>query len=85
MISKATTDRSNGNSVSELLTEQQTSERFNISVNTLRYWRQVGCGPSYIKLGKLVRYDVNALKIYLQRNLRVSKARAISEEFDVAH
>jgi len=41
--------------LAKLLTETQVSMVFNISINTLRYWRQCGDGPNYIKLGKLVR------------------------------
>jgi hypothetical protein len=68
----------------ELLTETQVSERYNVKLSTLRYWRQCGAGPDYIKMEKLVRYDVAALRSYFQRNLRVSKARATSEEQRVA-
>jgi len=84
MARRLTPRQNTENSVPELLTDQQISRRFNISINTLRFWRQIGDGPDFIKLGKLVRYDVNALKAYIQRNLRVSKARATPEETDVA-
>ena len=71
--------------LAKLLTETQVSMVFNISINTLRYWRQCGDGPNYIKLGKLVRYDEGELESYLQRRTCVSKARATAEEHRVAY
>lgn len=68
-----------------LLTEGQVSMIFNISINTLRYWRHCGDGPNYIKMGKLVRYDQAELALYIQRKTCVSKARATAEEQHVAH
>ena len=67
-----------------LLDEQEVSRRLSVSVNTLRYWRACGEGPNYIKLGRLVRYDADALEKFILRNLRVSKARATAEEKRVA-
>ena len=69
----------------KLLTETQVSMIFNVSVNTLRYWRHCGDGPNYIKIGKLVRYHEAELETYLQRKTCVSKARATAEERRVAH
>lgn len=69
----------------KLLTEIQVSIIFNISVNTLRYWRHCGDGPNYIKMGKLVRYHEAELESYVQRKTCVSKARATAEENRVAH
>jgi hypothetical protein len=37
-----------------------------------------------VKLGRLVRYDAGALEKFIQRNLRVSKTRATTEEKRVA-
>jgi len=69
----------------QLLDEQEVSRRLSVSINTLRYWRVSGDGPNYVKLGRLVRYDALALEKFIERNLRVSKARATTEEKRVAH
>ena len=69
----------------ELLTETQVSMIFNVSVNTLRYWRHCGDGPNYIKMGRLVRYHADELESYVQRKTCVSKARATAEEHRFAH
>ena len=68
----------------QLLDEQEVSRRLRVSVNTLRYWRLSGDGPNWVKLGRLVRYDA-AAQSFVGRNLRVSKARANTEEKRVAH
>ncbi len=82
-------NKSNGHSamslLPKLLTETQVSTIFNISINTLRYWRHCGDGPNYIKMGRLVRYHAAELESYVQRKTCVSKARATAEEYRVAH
>lgn len=66
--------------LTELVTERQVSERWNVSLNTLRYWRSTGEGPPYVKIGRSVRYNVSALEKYLRRNTCESKTRATAEE-----
>jgi hypothetical protein len=66
--------------LTELVTERQVSERWNVSLNTLRYWRSAGEGPPYVKIGRTVRYNVSALEKYLRRNTCESKMRATAEE-----
>jgi excisionase family DNA binding protein len=38
------------------LTEQEVSTRLNVSVATLRRWRLEKRGPTFVKVGSLVRY-----------------------------
>ena len=38
------------------LTEQEVSQRVNVSVATLRRWRLEKRGPVFVKVGSLVRY-----------------------------
>ena len=47
---------------------------------TAHYWAR-----ELSKLGRLVRYDAAALENFVGRNLRVSKAKATTEEKRVAH
>jgi predicted DNA-binding transcriptional regulator AlpA len=45
-----------------LLDEKQLSRLLRVSIGTLRFWRAIGRGPRYRKVGQLVRYapsDVN--------------------------
>ncbi len=36
-----------------------------LSERTLQRWRLEGCGPTYVKLGRLVRYRESALNRFL--------------------
>jgi excisionase family DNA binding protein len=39
-----------------LLTSEQVSELLQVNANTLVQWRYRGKGPSFVKVGRLVRY-----------------------------
>ena len=39
-----------------LLNESQVAERLGLSVATLRAWRHRGTGPTFLRLGRAVRY-----------------------------
>jgi len=67
-------------SIPELLKEQQVSKRWNFSLNTLRYWRAVGEGPPFVKIGRLVRYNVAQLVDYVRRHTSEPTTRATAEE-----
>lgn len=43
-----------------------------ISTRTLQRWRLEGFGPTYVKLGRLVRYRQSDLDIYLDQHVRTS-------------
>ena len=45
-----------------------------IPVKTMRNWRSRGEGPSFVKLGALVRYDVADLDAYVERHRRRTEA-----------
>ncbi len=74
------TGNAGAGTLSELITERQVSKRWNFSLNTLRFWRSIGEGPPYVKIGRSVRYNVSALEKYLRRNTCESKTRATAEE-----
>jgi len=50
----------------ELLTPEQVSELLNVDTNTLTAWRSRHEGPSYVKLGRLVRYHLKDLHAWLK-------------------
>ncbi|MEI3853664.1 MULTISPECIES: helix-turn-helix domain-containing protein [unclassified Ensifer] len=52
------------------LTDEEVSERYRggISVGTLRNWRAMRIGPSFIKIGKAVLYPVADLEEWDKRN-----------------
>jgi len=62
----------------KFLTPEEVSERYRgeISVDTLRNWRAMRIGPTFIKIGKAVLYPLNELDAWDQKNIvtcRVSK------------
>jgi hypothetical protein len=54
----------------DLLTEDEVSRRYRgcISVGTLRNWRARRIGPSYVKVGKAVLYQLGVLKDWDRKN-----------------
>lgn len=53
-----------------LLSTAQVAERLGVSENTVRYWRHVGAGPASIKVGRLARYEPDAVEQWLLANTR---------------
>lgn len=55
-----------------LLTEKQVAERLAISTKALQRWRLVGQGPAFVKVGRCVRYEPQAVEDYVSRARRTS-------------
>lgn len=55
---------------SKFLTPEEVAERYRggISVGTLRNWRAMRLGPSFVKVGKAVLYPVDDLDAWDERN-----------------
>ena len=55
----------------KFLTPEEVSARYRdeVSVGTLRNWRAMRTGPSFVKVGKSVLYPIEALEAWDQRNL----------------
>lgn len=51
-----------------LLTEDEVSKLFNINKHTLQRDRFNGTGIPYVKLGRRVRYKVEDIQKYIERN-----------------
>jgi hypothetical protein len=54
-----------GEMIHSFLTEQDVSRQLNISVASLRRWRVERRGPTFIKVGSLVRYRPEDLELWL--------------------
>lgn len=50
----------------QLLTEKEASDLLAVSVHTLRTWRMSKTGPSYTKLGRLIRYRKDVLEKFIE-------------------
>jgi predicted DNA-binding transcriptional regulator AlpA len=54
-----------------LLTEQQASERLNVTVSCLQAWRVRGGGPRFCKLARrCVRYRESDLDAWIENSVR---------------
>lgn len=66
---------------SKFLTAEEVAERYRggVSVGTLRNWRAMKIGPSFIKIGKAVLYPIDELDAWDEKNrvhCRASKRHA---------
>ncbi|MES0179046.1 helix-turn-helix domain-containing protein [Mesorhizobium sp. M0025] len=55
---------------SKFLTPDEVAERYRggLSVGTLRNWRAMRIGPSYVKVGKAVLYPIDELDAWDEKN-----------------
>jgi phage terminase Nu1 subunit (DNA packaging protein) len=63
--------------MSKNLTEKELAVILNVSIRTLQDWRQRGCGPSYLKLNKSVRYPSDNVDAFVAKAL-VSSTSAVA-------
>ncbi|KAB2803093.1 helix-turn-helix domain-containing protein [Brucella anthropi] len=54
----------------KFLTAEEVAERYRggVSIGTLRNWRAMKIGPSFIKIGKAVLYPIDELEAWDERN-----------------
>lgn len=57
--------------VGNFLTPEEVAERYRggISIGTLRNWRAMRIGPTYLKIGKAVLYPLEELEAWDRRNI----------------
>jgi excisionase family DNA binding protein len=56
----------------ELLDEHAVAELLGISIKTLQKWRCNSNGPSYVKVGRLVRYRRSAIEKWIERQTQAA-------------
>lgn len=64
--SASITDRSDEKSICE----KRLAQRWDVSPRTLQRWRKDGCGPPYMIIGGTVRYRMNDIIRYEDRQTR---------------
>lgn len=67
-----------------LLTPQQAADFLQKPVLTLKRWRAEGNGPTYIRIGRDVRYKESDLLAYIDEHTHVSTVREIMEATGVS-
>jgi DNA-binding transcriptional MerR regulator len=65
-----------------LLTTKSLAEMISVPEGTVRYWRNAGLGPPWIKLEGSIRYAEEDVLEYINRNRRTPSVRAYMEEKD---
>ena len=55
-----------------LLNEHEAADLLALEVTTLRRWRWAGTGPSFLKIGGAVRYDLAVLEAFIEASRRSS-------------
>jgi hypothetical protein len=68
---------------SKFLTPEEVAERYRggVSIGTLRNWRAMRIGPTFVKIGKAVLYPTDELDAWDQKNMvtcRASKRRGMT-------
>jgi predicted DNA-binding transcriptional regulator AlpA len=64
----------------EFLTEAELSEMVSVPRSTLRWRRFVGLGPVYVKIGRSVRYPIDAVRQFIDSNIHVPTTLAAVED-----
>jgi predicted DNA-binding transcriptional regulator AlpA len=63
-------------SLETLLDEKELSRLLRVSIGTLRFWRTIGRGPRYRKVGQRVRYAPSDIQEWLSRRPSGGEAAA---------
>ena len=64
------------NSASQLLDTHALANRLTNKPNTIEGWRIKGIGPRYIKIGRLVRYRIEDVEVWIEAQTRTSTSQA---------
>ena len=75
-IVKAVVNTPHTVSKSKLIDTVQLAEYLGNEVNTCEGWRLKGIGPSYIKVGRLVRYRIENVDRWIESQTRNSTCEA---------
>lgn len=68
------------NGTSKYLTTKELAKHLSISESTLIAYRTNQCGPAYKKIGRMVRYNVNEVHLWIERENKLLKNRKSPEE-----
>jgi prophage regulatory protein len=60
-----------------LMSPPEVSERLGVPDSTLRYWRHLGEGPEYMKVGRRVRYERASVDAWLDSQRRTRTREAV--------
>jgi hypothetical protein len=72
-------------SVTKFLTPEEVTERYRggVAVGTLRNWRVMKIGPSFVKIGKAVLYPIEELEAWDEKNrVQCRASKRLDEHVD---
>ena len=49
-----------------LLRPEEAAEKLNVSIHTLRLWRELGKGPKVVRMSRAIRYTEEALEEFVE-------------------
>ena len=58
----------------ELLTLSEAAEILKVPVNTLRWWRQLGTGPEFFKIGRHLVTTVGDVRQFIRRQRHAAQS-----------
>ena len=64
--------------MTQLINEREAATLLRLSVKCLQNWRVRGGGPPFIRLGRLIRYEVSALEAFVRARTRTRGVGALS-------
>jgi len=53
-----------------IITEEKVSEILGVKLDTVRRWRREDRGPSFLTLGRLIRYDLKVVEAFSRKKGR---------------
>jgi excisionase family DNA binding protein len=67
-VQGASTEPHEGHAAEVLLDPEEVAKMLGVRVRTLQTWRSRRQGPTYVKVGKLVRYKSADVMAYIERH-----------------
>jgi len=58
----------------ELLTLSEVAEILKVPINTLRWWRQIGTGPEFFKIGRHLVTTVGDVRRFIREQRQAQRA-----------
>jgi predicted site-specific integrase-resolvase len=63
----------------DYLKPKELASMINVPEGTLRYWRYIGSGPDFVRMGGRIRYNRGDVQRWLHERRQVSSVRAAVE------
>ena len=68
-----TRSRSTERDAEDLLTLSEAAEILRVPINTLRWWRQIGTGPEFFKIGRHLVTTVGDVRRYIREQRQAQR------------